>query len=344
MINKLLRLCLVAVLIGGVIGIARAQESAPSPDASIALDTGVYVTTQDIVSLRQGPGRDFPRVAVVDAAVTLMAVGRSPDGRWFQVDSNGQLGWIFYTLLVWSGDIAQLPVDGVNPAPFVRVYRDQVFVPVGTPLYYRQVTPQDFAFNMTDSTLAEITAHLGSGTYYWVQLNYNGQLYWTGSWALGIVSVGRNSFDTSYLYNYSRVTDQLAANVNQSDSTLFRINDIWVNLAVGSSVSCNSAPQPVDASRALDADVASLPQFEPLLRTLRGANDRINRAVAVFVDACSRPADQFFITQTEVVSALSDIEVAGRDLLLVRSLLSPLTQRDPIEEILNPRDRNAFNP
>jgi len=342
MIKHLLRLMLLS-LVGATVSMISAQDTAP-PDAAIALDTGIYVTTQDFVALREGPGRDFPRIAVIDPTVTLMAIGRSPDGQWFQVDNGRQRGWIFYTLLVWSGDIAQLPVDGVNPAPFVRAYRNQVFVPAGTPLYYRQVTPQDFAFNTTEPALAEITAHLGSGTYYWVQLNFNGQLYWTGSWALGIVNLGRSSFDTSYLYNYSRVTEQLGANINESENALFRINDIWVSLSSGNAVSCNRAPNLVDASRALDADVASLPQFEPLLRALRGANERINSAIAVFVDACSRPPDQFFITPTEVVTALGAIEVAGRDLLLVRALLSPLDRRDPIEEILNPRDSVPYNP
>ena len=336
MITRLLRFILISALLLMATSIL-AQEGAPAePETgSIALDTGIYVTTQDFVSLREGPGRDFPRLAVVDPTVTLMAVGRSADGEWFQVDYDGQQGWIFYTLLVWSGDIAQLPVDGVNPVPFVRVYSNQVFVPQGTPLYNRQVTPQDFALYAPEALYAEITAHLGNGTYYWVQINYRGQLYWTGSWALGIVNLGRNSFDTSYLYAYSRLADQLASDVSASDRALFRINDIWVSLSAGNAVSCNGAPSLVDVSRALEADIAAQPEFEPLLRALRSANDSINRAISQFVDACSRPPEQFFITQTEVVNALSNIEVAGRDLVLVRSLLSPLTRRDPIEEILN---------
>src|SRR5688572_21567237 len=64
-------------------------------------DTGVWVTTQDYSSLRVGPGVHFERIAIIDPAVTMPAIGRSPRTNWVQVDFNGQRGWIAAKLLVW---------------------------------------------------------------------------------------------------------------------------------------------------------------------------------------------------------------------------------------------------
>src|SRR5258705_13401010 len=63
-------------------------------------NTGVWVTTQDYSSLRVGPGKNFARIAVIDPAVTLPAIGRSPRTNWVQVEYNGQRGWFAAKLLV----------------------------------------------------------------------------------------------------------------------------------------------------------------------------------------------------------------------------------------------------
>ncbi|MDX2159798.1 MAG: SH3 domain-containing protein [bacterium] len=336
------RALFVIVLCLGTVIASQAQETAPAAEAApsvVGATSEVWVTTQDFVSFRAGPGTNFERLRVLDPDLTLPAVGRSADGEWVQLEVDGQRGWVNYLLLVWSGDLVQLPIDGLDPDPFVRVFQNQVFVPAGTPLFFRQVTPQDFCCYAPTSTYAEITGHLGDGLYYWVQLNFEGQVYWTGSWALGLRGLGRNSFDTSYLYGYSRIAQQLERDTNASFNRLNDIAAIWGRLSGGQSVSCGFVPRYVEASRALDADAASYPVFEPLVRTLRSANDHINRAIALFADACSRPPDQFFIAESEVVSAFAEIELAGRDLVLVTALIDPLDQRDPINEILNGTNR-----
>lgn len=318
-----------------IAGAAAAQEGEITPTPQPAPDTGVWVTTQDFVSFRAGPGQAFQRYRVIDPAVTMPAIGRDTRGSWIQVQYEGQNGWIYSELLVWSGDIVQLPIDGIDPEPFVRIYRNQVFVPAGTPLYYRQVTPEDLCCYAPEDDTVEITAHLGDGYYYWVQINYRGTLYWTGSWALGIVRLGQDTFNTAYMYGYSRAADQLEADIESTYRRLNEINSIWVRLSVGESVSCGVIPSYVQSSRALDAELASEPVFAPLVRSLRSAIDRVNRAISLFADACSRPADQFFITQTEVVTAFQEIDSAGRDLVLVSSLIAPLRRRDPVNEILS---------
>ncbi len=310
----------------------------PPPTATYTPpDTGVWVTTQDFSSLRTGPSTFFERIAVVDPAVTLPAIGRSADGRWLQVDYNGQQGWIYYALLVWSGDVVQLPIDGLDPNPYVRRLNMVALTTRETPVYRRQVTPSDQIGTIPAGVRVEMTGRLGEGGFYWVQIEYQEQVYWVGSWNLRVISRSPNAqlFDTSYLYNYSRVGAQLETDINASYRALNTINGIWVRLAVGESVSCGSIPTFVQTSSTLQADIASLPVFAPLLNSLNSANGHINTAISLFADACSRTGDQFFITQNEVVTALSEIEIAGRDLVLVGSLLTPLQRRDPVLSIFN---------
>ena len=91
-----------------------------SGDTPTYPDTGVWVTTQDFSSLRIGPGTAFERITVLDPEVTLPAVGRTSSVSWVQVIYEGEPGWIFSPLLIWSGDVISLPVDGIITTRFIR--------------------------------------------------------------------------------------------------------------------------------------------------------------------------------------------------------------------------------
>jgi len=82
-----------------------------------------FVTTQDFSALREGPGTDFARVGRVPPDVTLRPIGRTQNYGWWQVEYEGQRDWIAHWLLVWTGDIETLPIDGVDPVPFIRIAR-----------------------------------------------------------------------------------------------------------------------------------------------------------------------------------------------------------------------------
>lgn len=92
----------------------------------------VYVTTQDYANLRLGPGENWDILETLDFGLTLRASGRSDNGRWIQVIYDGQAeypeasvdgvtyGWVAYWLLVWTGDIYDLPIDGVPTIRWAR--------------------------------------------------------------------------------------------------------------------------------------------------------------------------------------------------------------------------------
>jgi len=120
-------MCLIVMLLC-TIGIATsAQDDAETNE--------VWVTTQDYANLRLSHGENWEILTRLDYGITLQASGRSYDGRWIQVMYEGDIdhpdatingvtyGWVAYWLLVWTGDIFELPVDGVKTVRIARPSR-----------------------------------------------------------------------------------------------------------------------------------------------------------------------------------------------------------------------------
>jgi uncharacterized protein YraI len=292
-------------------------------------DTGVYVTTQDFSSLRIGPGTSFERLLVVPPVVTVMAVGRTADFNWIQVNYEGETGWIHKNLLVWSGDISILPVDNIE-VRFVRRTGVIGITTRATPIYRREVTPSDQVGIIPPGERVELTARLGSRGFFQFQIIYQGELYWVGSWNIRLEDPGYlRLLDTSYLYPYGRLAGQLDRDIGNSINRLAQIEDIWLRLQTGQGVSCGFIPTYAERD-ATDTDVTREQVFKPLVVTLDSANAHINLAISSFADACGRSEDQFFITQQEASAALVEIDDARRELVIAISLLTSLQVRDPL--------------
>ncbi|NDJ76937.1 MAG: hypothetical protein GYB65_11835 [Chloroflexi bacterium] len=294
--------------------------------------TGIVVTTQDYSSLRAGPGTQFERLAVIDPAVDMPAIGRSADMGWVQVWYEGETGWIASWLLVWYGDIISLPVDGVSPAPFVRRAGVVGYTTRETPIYIRQLAPDDQVGVLPADTQVEVTGRLG-GTqgFYQLQIYYQGQIYWVGSWNIRITE-GREVrlLDTSYLYAYGRLIRQLDRDISRSVRTLESIEDRWLRLQAGESVSCTFIPEYATRSSS-DSDLLQEPGFAPLVTALDNGIMATNAAISAFEDACARAAEgDTFLSLNDVDRALADIDTARRNLNIARSLLAPYRDRDPV--------------
>lgn len=309
---------------------ATAQDAETTPEP--APDTGVWVTTQDFVSLREGPGSGFNRLAIVPAATTVPAIGRTAETLWVQVWYNGTRGWIAQRYLVWTGNIVNLPVDGIDPVPYVRLIGVLGITTRETNLYATQVAPSDQVGTIPPATIVELTARLGTEGYIQYQIRHEGQLYWVGSWDIRIINGSYLSLlDTTYLYPYGRIVTQLGRDLRDGASALSRIESIWVNLGTGQGVSCASVPR--YAERELtDTDVNKEDIFRPATIALDGAINEINSAISLFADACSRAQNEegFFLTQQDVESALIALDNARRNLNLSQSLLNALAPRDPL--------------
>ncbi len=301
-----------------------AQEPGEVADSSVS-PWGVYVTTQDAVSFRVGPGTNFARTAVVPPVTTLPAVGRSPRGNWIQVTYNGERGWLAARYLVWSGNLTLLPVSTMDEQ--VAIVRTGAigFVPADTPLF-------DSTFRLVRRTTAgqrvELIGRLGRGVYIWIQVDYNGTPYWVRSWEIDYDVEYVYTLDAAYLIPYTRLARGLNADIERAGTRLQNIERIWFSLRAGESVTCQQIPPARRETQ--DSGVRQEPIFLPVIAALDEAVLEINRAIGVYNDACARPADAAFLTEVEVISALITLAEARRSLVLADSLAAALFNRDPI--------------
>lgn len=326
-----LRLTLIVGLLVALLLPVLAQDSddETAGNGIIVLDD-VWVTTQDFASFRKGPGKGFDRTRVIDPVVTMEAIGRTADTRWIQVIHDGESGWISSILLVWTGDVTTLPVDGVNPERFIRRAGAIAYTIREAPIYRHQVTPEDQIGTLPAGTEVELTGRLGGSGFFRFQIKYQGQLYWIGSWNVRIESGNyRRLVDTAYLFPYGRLVNQLESNIAQTIGTLDDIERTWQALNNRQSVLCS--PIPAYTRRVMaDGDVSREPLFQPAVRSLDEAIAGVNRSIALFEDVCNRTGDDFFLTQTEIDTALADLVDARRNLILASSLLEPLRIRNPL--------------
>ena len=306
----------------------QAQETpTPTPEA----DYIVYVTTQDFVVFREGPGRAFNKILTIDPVVTLPAIGRSTDSRWIQVIYEGRSGWLFWKYLVWTGNVINLPVDGVATAAFVRRATAVGYTTRVTPLYASAVTPEDQVGELAAGTQVELTGRLGGeigAGFFQLQIKVDNNLYWVGSWNININ--GGNYLrllDTAYLIPYGRILRTLESNVAQSITSYDQIHGVWSRLDSGAGVSCEVIPLRI--RRLLnEGDSRKEPSFAPPLVALEQAIVGINEAIDTFETVCADPSA--VITRNDVQDALTTLDDAERYLILAGSLIEPLRVRNPL--------------
>lgn len=292
--------------------------------------TGVFVTTQDFVSLRTGPQRTFDRYGVVPPTTTLPAVARSADMQWIQVDYQGQLGWISARYLVWSGDIIQLPIDGFGREAFIRRTVASGMTTRPTPYYRNGIDPRAQAGIIPEETLVEIVGRLGDGGRFWLLVNWDDGVYWVGSWNIRQTGGSYDNLpDAGYRYPYGRLVIQLSRDIANAIERLADIERLWVRLQAGENVQCGALPDYlVRASN--DNDIAREPEFAPIVGALDTAQTDINAAISRFEDICLLPDDQEIVTQRDINDALNQLEVARRNVTLAVALLNALDNYNPL--------------
>lgn len=325
-------LLFVAALISAVMP-AHAQDDAPPPYPEE--DTGIYVTTQDFLNLRKGPSEFFEIWEVVPPETTLMAIGRTADTRWVQVAlPSGRTGWLFVRYLVYSGDVVTLPVDGINPEPFIR-QAGAVGVTIRESPIYDRVGFQ--IGTLPAGTTVELTGRLGSGSFSRYQVLRNDELYWVGGWNIRVVSGNPTRlFDTAYLYPYGRILRQLDEDLARTVSSLNRVESIWQTIAAGGNVVCRDAPPRVSRN-VTDLDVEQEVLFSPAVIALDAAVANTNAAISAFEDACGRASVQedAFVDRADIQTAFDNMDEARININIVQSMYAPLQRRDPLITLLS---------
>lgn len=325
----LLLLTALVFAVAGIPAMAQDEPTATTPAPSYL----AYVTTQDVVSFREGPGTAFERLAVIAPATTLPAIGRTTDAQWIQVIYGEKRGWIAARWLIWSGPMMALPADGVHPVPFIRLIRRQITV-TDSMMIYNQVNylpGQKITFPAPSATV-EITGRLGSGSEFWLQFFYNGQYYWVGMWNLRYKVPGLTFYnvpDAGYVYPFGRIYEQLVDYYGRTFNTYNDIRSIWSNLASGNSASCNFIPEAAASMDVSQPDLDAQAVLIPSVRALQTAIDNTNAAIDLFKDACGQKGEDRFLTTETVNQALGYLDTARRNFDLLSNVLLPTANHDP---------------
>ena len=316
------------------------------PMTTLAQEGQVYVTVQDQTALRAGPGTGWNRLAVLPFGTTYRAVGRTVDGDWIQIAYEGQLeddarpeftidgvtyGWVASWLLIWSGDVLDLPIDGVVAVPIARAAGPTIVIGPQTRVYRDVVDPSTLVPSPASSPVTvEVTGRLGSTAsgYFWLQFKMAGHFYWTASWEVGVPRGYSQLPDAAYLYPYSRLTVLLRQNLEAAHTILYDIGGRWRALDSGQTTTCNDIPDDVNLPEFRPTDLRIEPVFAPTALALETSERSINAALALFRTACADPTLQVSADMTH--EALMNVEVAERNFALLGYLLGPIQRRDPV--------------
>jgi len=310
----------------------------------------VYVTTQDYAKLRLGPGDNWEVLTTLDYGTTLRATGRSVNSRWIQVAYEGEInpdapqdatvddvtyGWIAYWLLVWSGDVLELPVDGVATIRSARQSGPLIAVSSTTRYYVGGVDPSTRVTDVIlEPTEVELTGRMGGGGggYSWLQFEYDGNYYWTATWEVGAPAGFYNLADGVSVFPYGRLLTQLQQAISANSPSLNSIARRWRDLDGGYQTTCNDIPSQtrIRDDFFTESDLLKEPSFAPPVTALRASIENINLAITLFEQVCNREGGGRYATSEDVSKALIYIAEAERQFNLVRLFFSPFASRNPL--------------
>lgn len=106
-----------------------------------------YVEVESgLVTLRSGPGVNYPLIAQLGPDIPVSLVGRNPEGTWLQICCiNGADAWVAVQNVQIFNDIAQVPLVNAAPAPTPTDTSTPTATATATPILYpfeRALGPQ----------------------------------------------------------------------------------------------------------------------------------------------------------------------------------------------------------
>ncbi|MGL4651185.1 MAG: SH3 domain-containing protein [Caldilineaceae bacterium] len=90
----------------------------PAPPATTAPTlAAAQVTLTQIVNVRGGPGTTYNLLGTGAQGLSFPVTGKSPAGDWWQINFNGQAGWVFGELVTATGTEGVQVAQNIPPAP-----------------------------------------------------------------------------------------------------------------------------------------------------------------------------------------------------------------------------------
>ncbi len=152
---------------------SNAENIAVVGTAEAPLPTGASVTVNGEMNVREGPGTTYGLVGAATLGQEFPITGKNADGDWYQIDFNGQTGWLFAPF-VTAANTENVPVVGgsATAAP------DESVAIINGDMNVRAGPGTDYA-RIGGATLGEqysITAKDETGE--WYRIDFDGQNGW----------------------------------------------------------------------------------------------------------------------------------------------------------------------
>lgn len=92
-------------------------EASPTPEATATPETARLVINNPTLNVRSGPGTNFSAIGQARNGERYDVTGKNAAGNWYQINFNGQTGWVAGEYVLIEGDANAIQVAGNIPAP-----------------------------------------------------------------------------------------------------------------------------------------------------------------------------------------------------------------------------------
>ena len=98
-------------------------EIPPTPEPTPTPETARLVINNPTLNVRSGPGTNFGAIGQARNGERYDITGKNAAGTWYQINFNGQTGWVAGEYVIIEGDPNAVQVAGNIPAPPVQPTR-----------------------------------------------------------------------------------------------------------------------------------------------------------------------------------------------------------------------------
>ncbi len=163
------------------------QTATATPAPLMTASTSLFATSNFLVNVRSGPGRQYTVLGLVRPADALDITGKLADGTWLRVNFNGQEGWVLANLFKVSGDLTTAPEATAGASAVLRTATTSSATPGAVVVIARVDANLRSIPAQTGDVLAvipfntQLTVTGRTGNNNWVQVTFNNQTGWVSS-------------------------------------------------------------------------------------------------------------------------------------------------------------------
>lgn len=98
-------------------------EASPTPEATATPEMARLVINNPTLNVRSGPGTNFSAIGQARSGERYDVTGKNAAGAWYQINFNGQTGWVAGEYVIVEGDASAIQVAANIPAPPIQPTR-----------------------------------------------------------------------------------------------------------------------------------------------------------------------------------------------------------------------------